>query len=219
MLWLLLHTVLFWKYGVRTTDDTQEYLAYAHPFAEKFYFANSYYAKYPGYSLFLAFMFKLGLGLKGVIMVQTLLSGVASVFFYRTVKLLAGNALAPALATFVLIIWYDLQPFHAFIMTESLYVSLLMYAFYLLVKANSVKQSLLAIPVLLYVALVRPNGFIAVVAYMAYLITIAYLAAPTSKARRALLLAIIIVPLLAVIVVDQYLLQSFTVVETYEKGR
>ncbi|WP_147294240.1 hypothetical protein [Pontibacter diazotrophicus] len=217
-LWTVLHAVLFWKYGVRTTDDSREYLTYAHAIADEFHFANNYYIKYLGYPLFLALMFKLGLSLKGVIIVQTLLSGIATIFFYRTTKLLAGNTLAPALATFVLIIWYDLQLFHAFIMTESLYISLLIFAFYLIVKADSVRQSLWAVPVLLYVALVRPNGFIAVVAYAAYLITIAYLAAPTKLARRLLLLGVVIVPLAAILVVDQYLLQSFTVVETYEKG-
>ncbi|GAA4426167.1 hypothetical protein GCM10023188_07950 [Pontibacter saemangeumensis] len=206
------------KYGVRTTDDSREYLAYAHSIADDFYFANNYYIKYLGYPLFLALLFKLGVGLKSVIIVQTLLSGVATVFFYRTTKLLAGNALAPVLSTFVLIIWYDLQLFHAFLMTESLYVSLLMYGFYLVVKSNSVRQSLWALPVLLYVALVRPNGFIAVVAYMAYIVTVAYLTAPTVRAKRTLLLSITIIPTLTILVVDQYLLQSFTVVETYEKG-
>ncbi|MFD3002223.1 hypothetical protein ACFS7Z_17765 [Pontibacter toksunensis] len=218
ILWTVLHTLLFFKYGVRTTDDSWEYLKYAQGIADEFYFANNYYMKYLGYPLFLALLFKLGLGLKGVIIVQTLLSGIATVFFYRTTKLLAGNSLAPALATFILIIWYDLQLFHAFIMTESLYVSLLMYAFYLIVKAGYVRQSLWAVPVLLYVALVRPNGFIAVVAYAGYLITLAYQMAPSKKAQRLLIAAVVIVPLAAILVVDQYLLQSFTVVETYEKG-
>jgi hypothetical protein len=218
VLWTVLHTALFWKYGVHTTDDSREYLTYAQAIADEFYFANTYYAKYLGYPLFLAFLFKLGLGLKGVVIVQTLLSGIATIFFYRTTRLLAGNTLAPAFATFILIIWYDLQLFHAFIMTESLYMSLLMYGFYLVVKASSVRQSLWALPVLLYVALVRPNGFIAVVAYMAYVVTVGYMAAPTLKAKRMLLLAITIIPTVAILVVDHYLLQSFTVVETYEKG-
>lgn len=218
ILWTLLHTVLFFKYGVRTTDDSREYLSYAQSIADSFYFANNYYMKYLGYPLFLALLFKLSIGLKGVIIVQTLLSGIATVFFYRTTKLLAGNALAAALATFVLIIWYDLQLFHAFIMTESLYISLLMYGFYLIVKADSVRRSLWALPVLLYVALVRPNGFIAVVAYMAYIVAIVYQTTPTVKAKRLLLLAIVIIPTIAILVVDQYLLQSAAVVETYEKG-
>ncbi|WP_161890075.1 hypothetical protein [Pontibacter russatus] len=218
LLWAVLHTVLFFKYGVRTTDDSREYLTYAHSIAGEFHFANNYYIKYLGYPLFLALLFKLGLGLKGVIVVQTLLSGIATIYFYRTTKLLAGNALAPALATFLLIIWYDLQLFHAFLMTESLYISLLMFGFYIVVKAGSLRQSLWALPVLLYVALVRPNGFIAVVAYMAYVITVVYIGAPTRRARRLLVLAVITVPLAAILVVDQYLLQSFTVVETYEKG-
>ena len=218
LLWAALHTVLFFKYGVRTTDDSWEYLTYAQAVADDFHFANNYYIKYLGYPLFLASLFKLGFGLEGVIVVQTLFSGIATVFFYRTTKLLAGNALAPALATFVLIIWYDLQLNHAFIMTESLYISLLMYGFYLVVRAGSVRQSLWALPVLLYVALVRPNGFIAVVAYMAYIVTVAYINAPTVKARRLLLLSVTIIPTIAILVVDQYLLQSFTIVETYEKG-
>mgnify|MGYP005750945939 CR=1 FL=1 len=219
LLWAALHMVFLWKYGVRTTDDSREYLTYATSIAEHFHFENNYYVKYLGYPLFLALMFKLGIGLTGVIIVQTLFSGFATVLLYKAVKLLAKNTLAPILATLLLIIWYDLQLFHAFIMTESLYISLLIIAFYLLVSADSsVKKSLWAVPLLLYVALTRPNGFIAVVAYFAYVFTIVYKAAPNKRGKRLLLILVTLVPVSTILLVDQYLLQSFTIVETYEKG-
>jgi hypothetical protein len=216
--WLVLHVVLFYVHGVRHSGDTKYYLRYATNIVDNFYFANNYQLKYVGYPIFLAILFKCGFGLKGVVVVQTLISGIATVYFYKATKLLAGNILAPVLATFLLIGWYDLQMFHAFILTESLYISLLLFAFYLLVQAQTVRASLWALPVLLFVALVRPNGFIAVVAYCGYLFFWAYTAAPTKQARLKLVLLTTVIPILTILVVDRYLLREFTIVETYEKG-
>ncbi len=82
LLWLVLHVVLFAIHGVRLNDaDTQQYLKYANGIAQDFHFANDYYLKYVGYPLFLALIFKLGLGLTGVAVVQTVFSGVATILF------------------------------------------------------------------------------------------------------------------------------------------
>ena len=218
LLWLALHVALYFIHGVRTTGDTKQYLNYAAHILENGELANNYYLKYAGYPIFLSILFKLGFSLKGVIICQTLLSGVATVYFYKATRKLAGNPIAPILATFILIAWYDLQLLHAFIMTESLYISLLMMGFYLLVRAKNVSQSGWALLALIGVALVRPNGFIAVVAYLGYLIVLAYQKATTKKAKATLLALVVIVPLAAVLVVDQYLLTGFLIVETYEKG-
>ena len=218
MLWVTLHIVMYWIHDVRTTDDTKHFLAYAAHILESNSLADNYYLKYAGYPVFLALLFKMGLGLNGVVACQTLLSGFATILFYKATRKLAGNTIAPILATFILIVWYDLQLFHAFILTESLYISLLMISFFLLARAKSVKQSVWALPFVVLVALVRPNGFIAVVAYLSYLIAVAYQAAPSTKAKVILLLFVVAVPIAAVLVVDQYLLTGFTIVETYEKG-
>ncbi|WP_242923774.1 hypothetical protein [Pontibacter liquoris] len=216
--WLALHTVLFSIHGVRHTSDSESYLTYAAAILDNFHFAADYRLKYAGYPTFLALLFKIGFGLKGIVVVQTLLSGIATIYFYKATRLLAGNVFAPLLATFLLIGWYDLQMYHAFILTESLYISLLLLAFYLLVKARTVRQSLWALPLLLVVALVRPNGFIAVVAYLGYLFFGAYTAAPSPRAKVILVLPVILVPLATLLLVDQYLLQEFDIVQTYAKG-
>jgi hypothetical protein len=218
LLWLCIQAVLYLRYGVREMGDTEAYITYARNIAERFHFERNYQIKYIGYPLFMAFLFKLGLGLKGVVVSQMLLSGAATVALYNTTKRLAGNYLAPALCTLLFLGWYEVQMYNGFILTESLYISLLIFAFYLLVRAKSIRQSLWVVPVLLYIAIVRPNGFIAPVAYFGYLFTLYFYSLSSKRARIALLLAVLLVPLAAIVVVDQYLLTSFTIVETYEKG-
>ncbi|WP_242929515.1 hypothetical protein [Pontibacter vulgaris] len=219
ILWLVLQTFFIWKHGVRVMGDTEDYITYARNITDNFYFANNYQLKYVGYPVFLAILYKLGFNLKGVIICQTLLSGLAAIALYKTTKQLAGNSIAPILATLLFIGWYDLQFYNGFILTESLYISLLVFAFYVLVRARTVRQSLWVLPLLFYIALIRPNGFIALVAYFGYLFTIAYTSAPGIKYKTALIILVTAVPVAAVVVVDQYLLQSFSIVETYQQGK
>ena len=219
ILWLVLQGYLIWRYGVRFMGDSEAYITYGRNIAEHFYFADNYQLKYVGYPIFLAILFKLGFGLKGVIVCQTLISGLAAVVLYKTTRMLAGNYMAPALATLLFIGWYDLQFYNGFILTESLYISLLIFAFYLLVKFQSVRQSLWVLPVLLYISLMRPNGFIALIAYFAYLFTVTFTSIRSTKYKTALALLITIVPVAAILLVDRYLLQQFTIVETYNEGK
>ncbi|MDX5395274.1 MAG: hypothetical protein LPK21_03660, partial [Hymenobacteraceae bacterium] len=69
-LWLILQSYWFLKHGVRVMGDTPNYLAYAQNIADRFYFENNYYIKYFGYPLYLAFLMKAGLSLKGIVVVQ-----------------------------------------------------------------------------------------------------------------------------------------------------
>ncbi len=219
ILWVILQAFFFLRYGVRYMGDSDAYISYGHNIAEQFYFADNYQLKYVGYPIFLALIFKLGLGVNGVVICQTLISGLAAIALYRTTRKLAGNYMAPVLATLLFICWYDLQFYNNFILTESLYISLLIFAFYLLVRAKCLKELLIVLPVILYIALMRPNGFIALIAYFAYLFTIAFLNTQSVKYKAALVLLVSVVPMLAILLVDKYLLQSFTIVETYQEGK
>ncbi|MBC5994802.1 hypothetical protein [Pontibacter cellulosilyticus] len=219
ILWLALQSFFIFRYGVRVMGDSEAYVTYGRNIAEHFYFADNYQLKYVGYPIFLAVIFKLGFGLKGVIICQTLISGLAAVALYKTTHRLAGNYIAPVLATLLFIGWYDLQFYNGFILTESLYISSLIFAFHLLAKSRSIRQSVWVVPVLFYIALIRPNGFIAFVAYFAYLFTIAFTSIRSTKYKTVLALLVTLIPLAAILVVDRYLLQQFTIVETYQKGQ
>lgn len=219
LLWLVLQGYWFWQHGVRAMGDSNGYIIYARNIADSFYFADNYQLKYLGYPLFMAAILKLGLGLDGVIIIQILLSGLATIALYRTTKLLAHDNLAPVVATFIFICWYDLQMFNGFILTESIYFSLLILAFYFILRAGNLKATLLILPLLLYIATIRPNGFIALVAYSGYLFFYAFTTTKSKMYRLLLVLLFIVVPVIAILVVDQYLLTSFTIVETYRKGQ
>lgn len=219
VLWFILQALWFWQHGVRFMGDSEGYILYANNIANKFYFADNYQLKYLGYPLFMAAILKLGLGLEGIIVVQIILSGLAAAALYRTTSLLAGNNLAPFMATALFVCWYDLQMFNAFILTESLYFSMFIFAFYFLVKAEKFSTRLFILPLLLYIATIRPNGFIAIVAYLGYLFFFA-LSVLTNKTHKILLLlSITVLPIAILLVVDQFLLTSFTIVETYKKGQ
>ncbi|MFD2248536.1 glycosyltransferase family 39 protein [Pontibacter ruber] len=220
LLWLCIQSALYLRYGVRFMGDSEGYILYAQNIAERFHFEQSHQLKYFGYPLFMALLFKFGLGLKGVVLAQIIISGVATIALYKTTRLLAGNWLAPALSTLLFIGWYEVQMYNTFILTESLYISLFIFVFYFLARAKgNLRQSLWALLVIFYICIVRPNGFIALVAYFGYIFTTFYIHIKSPLTRGALILAFSLVPVIAVVVVDQYLLTSFgAILDPYEKG-
>jgi hypothetical protein len=219
-IWLLMQVYMLGNYGVRFMGDSAGYIAYAQNIADSFHFAKTHQLKYFGYPLFMAGIFKVGFGLWGVILAQTLLSGVATLAIYQTTKQLANNIIAPLLATFLFIVWYDMQQYNGFILTESLYISLIIIGFYLLVKAGAnIKKSLWALPFLLFVAMVRPNGFIALVAYAGYAFVLVFNNTERKRVSFRLIVLLVFVPIASVLLADRYLLQNFDIVDTYQLGQ
>ncbi|MDJ0367526.1 hypothetical protein QMK33_20460 [Hymenobacter sp. H14-R3] len=167
LVWWAVVQAACWHYyqGPRLFGDGAGYLDYARHLAETNTFASGRHLRYVGYSTFLSVFLKLGLGMLAMGLAQVALSGLAACAFYATAKRLCGGYWpAAALATLLFVSWPEVQAFNAFILTESLFTSLLLFALWALVRVRGAGSLGLAVLLLGLTSLVRPNGFIALLA-------------------------------------------------------
>ncbi|SDY76698.1 hypothetical protein [Hymenobacter psychrophilus] len=207
--------------GPRHMHDSARYLYSAQQIADGWQFAGGHNLRYVGYPLFMALWLKLGTGWWGIALAQVALSGLAAWAFYATVRRLAPSPAdwrPAALATVALVGWPDVQRFNWYLLTESLFISLLIFSFWALVRMRhaSVGRWLLLGGALVLVGIIRPNGFIATAAAAAA--GMAYLwARPGRRAFRWALAGLALLAPLSWWVLNK-LLFTFTLIETYMQG-
>jgi 4-amino-4-deoxy-L-arabinose transferase-like glycosyltransferase len=220
-LWLLVQAAFLVRYhGPHFANDSAPYLEYAHNIAERGYFEPGHYRRYILYPLFESLFLRLGWGWWGIIAGQLLLAALAARALYGATHRLtpSGGRRAAALASALFILWPETQQFNAYLLTESLFISLSVLALAAFVRARRGRLSdyLLLAVLLLLCALARPNGFvIAVAAGLAGLLTLAY--RPNKRLFWLMLLALgALSPVLWRLL--NYQLATYTLIETYQRG-
>lgn len=157
-----------WRYyhGPRLFGDGAGYLAYARHLAGVGpALGGGYYLRYLGYAAFLSVFVRLKMGLFGMGVAQVALAGLATRAFYATAWQFSGRHWpTAALATAALIGWVEVQAFNAFLLTESLFTSLVIFSLWAIARARSLGGVGLALGLLLLTSFVRPNGFIVLLA-------------------------------------------------------
>ena len=119
--------------------------------------------QYLGYLIFIALIKFMSLPIEFVVVFQIIIAIVAAFTLFNLAKAITGNSISG----YVAISLYLLNPFittwHTFILTESLYSSLVIFTCWTFYKAftfRSYKNILIFIIVLLLTILTRPNGWI-----------------------------------------------------------
>ncbi|MGY3091427.1 hypothetical protein ACVWYF_004494 [Hymenobacter sp. UYAg731] len=219
-LWVLVQLVYLRKFhGPRFANDSGRYLAYAANIAERGYFEPGHNLRYVLYPLFQSLWLRLGLGWWGIVAGQMTVSAFATRAVYQGIRRLSyGRRGAAALATLLFIAWPDIQPFNVFLLTESLFISLVALSFGAFTQLQSGRRSdwLWLIVVLILTALARPNGFlVALAAALAGLDTLRR--QPDRRPWRAALLALVLLaPLLWAALNHQ--LATYYLMDTYQRG-
>ena len=219
-LWVLGQLVYLRKFhGPYYANDSARYLEYAKGIAEQGYFAPGHNLRYVLYPLFQSLWLRLGLGWPGIVAGQMLVSAAATSAIYRGTRRLAdGQAGAAVLATLLFIAWPDIQQFNVFLLTESLFISLVALSFgaFTRVRSSRWQDWALLMLMLLLTALARPNGFmVGLAAALAGLDALRRHQNPTPW-RAALLLLLLLSPLLWVALNHQ--LATYYLMDTYQRG-
>ncbi|PIQ21989.1 MAG: hypothetical protein COW65_05785 [Cytophagales bacterium CG18_big_fil_WC_8_21_14_2_50_42_9] len=215
--WLLFQVWLYNQYGVKLVNDSlQRYIPNAKNFTFTYPFVNKHELRYIGYIFFLYLFLKIGLSFKIIILVQTLLSGLAAIILYKITFSISKSKPAAFIGTLLFITWKDLQYLNYFILTESFFSSFLIFSFYALLKSKSKVPFLLAVSLLLFTALIRPNGFVVIVGLIFYLL-IHYGPFLNDHKKFIIKISLIIIPL-SLYILNSWLLPGFLIVEEYQKG-
>ena len=175
--------------------------------------------RYIVYAWFESFWLRLGTGLWGIVLAQTALSGAAAAALYGGVRRLAhGRRTAAALATLLFILWPDIQQFNYYLLTESFFISLSVLAFAAFVRVQHGGWRAWAglAAVLLLAAFTRPNGFVLTGA--ALLAGLEHLRQRPSRRLFWGVVAGLVLAIPLALVVLNYQLKSYFIVETYQRG-
>lgn len=219
-LWVLVQLGFLWRFhGPHFANDSGRYLAYAANIAERAYFEPGHNLRYVLYPLFQSIWLRLGLGWWGVVAGQMAVSALATRAIYRGTRRLAeGRRGAAALATLLFIAWPDIQQFNVFLLTESLFISLVAFSFgaFTRVRNGRPRHWMVLVFVLILTALARPNGFmVGLAAGLAGLDALRR--APDRRPwRAALALLVLLSPLLWVALNHQ--LATYYLMDTYQRG-
>ena len=219
-LWMLVQLFFLWRFrGPHLANDSTRYLAYAANIAERFYFEPGHNLRYVLYPLFQSLWLWLGLGYWGIVAGQMAMSALATRAIYRGTRRLAeGRRDAAVLATALFIAWPDIQQFNVFLLTESLFISLVALSFgaFTRVRRGQARDWLGLFLLLTLTALARPNGFL--VGLAAGLAGLDYLRRRSNRlAWRATLLGLVLLsPLLWAALNHQ--LATYYLMDTYQRG-
>lgn len=220
------------RHGPVTVYDSVRYLRHAALLAAGHGAdASAHDARYVGYALYLSLFERWNLALWAPVLGQVLLSGLATLAYFGTVRRLAfqgnsspnrGAAQSAFLATGAVLAWPDLQRFSAYILTESLFTSAVLLAGWALARAAYASRPaggrwLVVALALTAVTLARPNGFLVPAAAAVAGLTWAWQRAD-ARGRAALALgasaaAIFAWPLLNIVA------RTYSLMETYAHGQ
>ena len=219
-LWVLMQLLALYKFhGPHFANDSARYLLYAKGIAEQGYFEPGHNLRYVLYPLFMSLWLRLGTGWWGIVVGQMLVSALATTAIYRGTRRLAqGHRLTAAGATLLFIAWPDIQQFNVFLLTESLFISLVALSFgaFTRVRSGLRRDWAWLLVLLVCTALARPNGFlVALAAGIAGLDALRR--QPNRRAwRAALLLLVLLSPLLWMALNHQ--LATYYLMDTYQRG-
>jgi hypothetical protein len=108
------------------------------------------------------------------------------------------------------------QYLNYYILTESLFTSSIIILFYLLASARTTSGFFLAMLAALLPTALRPNGFIALVAAIGYIITLNWKHIKRYRFKAGIAVGILLIAIL--LTLDKYLLSTFKLIETYARG-
>lgn len=217
VLWLLVHLYFFSTLGVKIVPDSaQRYIPYANQIAQAGYLEGSQENRYVLYVTLLALFSKVEAGLIIVVLIQIAVSGVACMLLFKTVKYLTNSLLFAVAATTLFILWKDIQYMNVYILTESLFTSFIIISLYFLVHSKTKSGYALATLVSLPAALLRPNGFIVLLAVIAcFVFSERHV---LFRYKKLVYAAVVACAVLLIFILDRYLLTTFQIVETYARG-
>jgi hypothetical protein len=157
IIWAVLQ-VTFFQSGPKTSVDSALYIRDANQILAGS-IPEGRNVWYLGYSLFLAVVFFCKGSLQSVIILQMIFSGVAAICLYSMTTKITKQKSTAIITVFLYLVWIKIHEWNTFIYTESLFTSMGVVSFSLLIQSKKNWQYLLTGMLLTYTFFIRPAGF------------------------------------------------------------
>ena len=212
LLWSLIQIILFIKFGVRTSVDSELYISDAMNLLDgKLPEGRSIW--YVSYSSFLALIFFMGGNITVVILIQIALSGVATYCLFQLAMKIFNMREVAILAVVFYLLWIKIHEWNTFLYTESLFTSCCIISLTVLVKSKATWQYLVACVLLIFTFFIRPTGFALVIGLLCY----GLFSIKGFFSKKALVSLSLMVVVGAVVILSG-MLESYTLIESYAKA-
>ena len=185
----VVNLVIAWWFGIRTGQDTGIYIDGAAAMLEG-HALTARQPSYAGYIAVVALCQWLGVGPSGVIAIQLFAAATAAAVVFLLASSLGGTT-AGAVAVLMLAADLETNRWHVYLLTDSLFASMLLLATWLVYRAavaGVIWRYALAAVAMIAAALIRPEGWFVLPAAAAYWIV----SAPLAPGVRAASMAAII---------------------------
>ncbi|WP_205500564.1 glycosyltransferase family 39 protein [Rufibacter psychrotolerans] len=214
--WLVLQVLLYQQHGVKVVYDSHRFILFTNEILAGQPVTYPQVWRYLGYPGFLLPFFYAGLSLKTIVWAQMAVSGLASMLLYRAARQLTKHEGLALLTAALFALNPDLQAWNCYILTDSLFTSLTTLCLCLLLLPMNRYHWGGFVLALLWAVLVRPNGFVVLLAVMGYYL-LKYRPYRTCN-KWVLATTGALLALLFYWVLDRFLLQAFTLMIPYERG-
>jgi hypothetical protein len=170
-LWIAVQVLLYIKNGIVTNLEAEKYILRANNLIENGSYDLSYIC-YSTFIIFLALVFKLGIGYKGVVLFQLILNGFATIKIFQITKAISGEKIVAFFASLFFILCYQIQVWNFHLYTDSFFLSIVILFFDALINSNLTKWSnrIKFATLLLLLLFARPTGILFLVPFIVYVI-------------------------------------------------
>lgn len=171
LLWLLLNTFFLIHRGVYIEGESEKYIYQAHLLLTTGNVSSANFWLYTVQIILDALCLKFHIPFIMLVIIQLMLNGFATVFFYRTLLFIFQNPHIAFTGTLLLIANYFYQEFNTFLYTESTFYSLtLILSCYLIhIQKLTAKKLLLVLLLLATICITRPTGLLFIPPVFLYL--------------------------------------------------
>jgi len=212
--WICSQTLSLIHYGFREGGDTGRYLSGANMLINGKLPVDDQLS-YLGYDMFVALCLFFGGGEVGVVLVQMALTAIAAYCIFKTGETLFDYR-SGAIASFAYIAYPPIHEWDFFILTDSLFTTMLIISTWCLIKSKTNLVKICTVLIFLFTFIIRPNGIILIGAFLVF-----YLYTLWSNGQKKLFICTLISFLLLFTLIVNYegsIFKHITIVKYYSDG-
>jgi len=217
LLFVLIHSLLFWHYGIRVFFDSAAYLEAADYIIMHGELQDLHHLFYTVPILIMTVTRLLFPGeIIPILLFQCILSWVATILLYKSAVTIFNSKMAGLMAGVIFLLWLDNIHWNITTMTESIACSIYCFVVYVLSRWQDRPKDIFRLAILLVFAFFsRPTGIVIIIGVFVFLIAHHW---GTLREKRPMLVAIALIGTILIVFSADRMLDHWNFTEQYMKG-
>ena len=217
LLFVLIHSLLFWHYGIRVFFDSAAYLEAADYIIMHGELQDLHHLFYTVPILIMTVTRLLFPGeIIPILLFQCILSWVATILLYKSAVTIFNSKMAGLMAGVIFLLWLDNIHWNITTMTESIACSIYCFVVYVLSRWQDRPKDIFRLAILLVFAFFsRPTGIVIIIGVFVFLIAHHW---GTLREKRPMLIAIALIGTILIVFSADRMLDHWNFTEQYMKG-